>query len=418
MTQYQLYNRLDVDNLKEQLEKYKEALHSVKTGELPVDYLMAKEELYQLNGKLVHLEGVMKKMDEQHHQDRTDYEQQAEMVVSQLESVNDSVNHLQRDINLMKAKVDRFRFNDLLNKMDHLIEMQHSTIEENRSEIERLNEQILEMKNEWQAGKEEQRYQEPQYAPPRRRSEYRQLQSMLQSSHIEPAYQEKKSNGMNRQTFRQPPQYNQNHSQSTQYGSNYGGQYGNQHNRPMNNHYNSQHSSQGFNKQMKHTSFTNDRNKATAPFSPKELNKNVIIKSNSNVNDGKKNSSKMAQEGSFESSQQLNDSIETINLPSAAFKQTVKPLETSQITVKQDDIQSDKSVHQVLSSEGKVDDTANAENEQNRRTESKMNNTQQNSDSSQDQEEKPQLSPDEKKENEAQTKGKKPELSSFFNFFR
>ncbi|WP_062513305.1 hypothetical protein [Halobacillus sp. KGW1] len=259
------YSPEAIETMKAKLSLYKEMLHSIKTGTIADDYLLMKQESDGFHHKF---EGVMKRMEEYHYS----ADQRTNQLAAQLQSVNDTVSTLKRDIDFIKEKMDRLQVHDLMEKMNRVIEVQerskqqdesgevsrlkeelrqlkeqqHRQKETESSEVKRLKEELASLKNQQVPSKQtetsevdrlkeeldglreqlvhsrqqvpEMPIEEPrEQAPaPKKTSEYRKLQSMLQSSRkyhtgrsdyyppmSQPGYQQQSSYYQNQQGFQQ-----------------------------------------------------------------------------------------------------------------------------------------------------------------------------------------------------------------------
>lgn len=189
MYRYQLYNIQEVDELKQKLNYYKTMLESLKVGDIIEDYLQLNRAFNELKAKYSNLEGEMKMMEEYHQREIADYEKKESNFANQVEMLNNMVNELTKDVNRMVYKLEQIQFGELVEKVNNLLISQDQTLLEEKNEIEKLKEEISQLKKHM---KSKETSQQP---PAPRKSEYRRLQNMLQSSkHVEQSPNQKKNN--------------------------------------------------------------------------------------------------------------------------------------------------------------------------------------------------------------------------------
>ncbi|WP_430788248.1 hypothetical protein VBD025_00450 [Virgibacillus flavescens] len=212
MSRYKLYYADDIEELKLTLEVYKHTLETIKKDEVVEDILKMKRAFYDLNLKLSKLKGEMKIMEENHHEKITEYEHEKQNLSVRIKTVNNSLSQLKQDVNKIMDMVEQMRSTELHEKMNHVISKQDASLIEEKSEIDKLKEEILFLKEHIQPNTST-NYETTghpslptipiqdavrQPTPPRQ-SEYRRLQNMIQSSgQIEQATSKKKSNMINR----------------------------------------------------------------------------------------------------------------------------------------------------------------------------------------------------------------------------
>ncbi|WP_181347799.1 hypothetical protein [Thalassobacillus sp. CUG 92003] len=210
--QYKLYNTQDINTLRQKIETYKKTLEALKTGDAVEDYLLMKSEVHGIKAQVSQIEGVMKQMEENKDFHTDEYEQQVEHISAQIQTVNDSINHLKQDVTFLMNKMHDVNFNLLIEKMNSMLEFQKSSEENN--EIDTLKEEIYQLKQTLHA-KEQPQQQPPQQQPIPQQpmqanqghyqpSSFRKLQNLIDSSNnIEYSANEKKNNLGGRR-----PQYN------------------------------------------------------------------------------------------------------------------------------------------------------------------------------------------------------------------
>ncbi|MFG6115338.1 hypothetical protein ACGTN9_09105 [Halobacillus sp. MO56] len=176
MYKYKLYSTDDIERLKHQLKVYEQTLNVVKKGEAVDDYLLIKHEFNETHSKLIRLEGEMKSMEEKYQRQLTDFEEREENFSDYMANVNKMMSQLKEDISKVIDKVDQLNINELMEKINTVIYSQNSHFRESIREIDRLKEDIAQIQDQVVINQENnQKAQNP------RKSEYRQLQNMLQS---------------------------------------------------------------------------------------------------------------------------------------------------------------------------------------------------------------------------------------------
>lgn len=152
-----------VELLKWNIRLFKEMIQSLENGDWTV------EEGYRgkdpLHYKLL-LEGVINKMEEFNQQ----LEQRTNQLTAQVQQLSEHVHLLIDDVEGIKEKLDRLQLNDLIQKMNVIIEQQDDKEQEQvqQSENDRLKREIDQLKSEMMAQKTQ------EYAEPHPRSRNRQ----------------------------------------------------------------------------------------------------------------------------------------------------------------------------------------------------------------------------------------------------
>ncbi|WP_087972257.1 hypothetical protein [Oceanobacillus rekensis] len=202
MQRYKLYNSDDVEKLQRELDIYKYTLETVKSQDGVNGYLKTKSDFNDLQLKYSKLKGEMKIMEENHQRRVTEYELEKQFLSTRMNTVSESVSQLKQDMNWMMDRMEQIRFTELLEKMNQVMNKQDDHLIETKIKIERLKEEILQLKEYIESDVPT---PEPAKEPPApKKSEYRQLQNMLRSpSYIEEA-SSKKKNMTTRQNFRHP----------------------------------------------------------------------------------------------------------------------------------------------------------------------------------------------------------------------
>ncbi|WP_085508445.1 hypothetical protein [Thalassobacillus devorans] len=176
MYKYKLYSTDDIERLKHQLMVYEQTLNVVKKGEAVDDYLLIKHEFNETHSKLIRLEGEMKSMEDKYQRQLANFEEREENFADYMQNVNNMMSQLKEDISKVIDKVDQLNINELIEKINTVIYSQNSHFRESIREIDRLKDDIAQIQDQVVINQENN-----QKAHNPRKSEYRQLQNMLQS---------------------------------------------------------------------------------------------------------------------------------------------------------------------------------------------------------------------------------------------
>ncbi|WP_249872163.1 hypothetical protein [Oceanobacillus saliphilus] len=208
MYRYKLYNTDEVEKLEWELAIYKQTLETIKSRDEVTEYLKTKSEFNDLKLKFTKIKGEMKIMEENHQRTIMDYEQEKQFLSSRIDEVSDSLGQLKLDVNKVIDIVDQMHFTELIEKMNQVMNKQDDHLVETKIKIERLKEEIMQLKEHMQSNVQ---LPETTNQPPApRKSEYRQLQNMLQSpNYVEQTVTPKKNNMINTQNSKRPMLNNQ-----------------------------------------------------------------------------------------------------------------------------------------------------------------------------------------------------------------
>ncbi|MYL70797.1 hypothetical protein GLW00_08040 [Halobacillus litoralis] len=211
MDQKRPNNSKELESKLEKLSLYKEMLQSLQKTNVIDDYLLIKQESHDSKNQT---EGVLKKMDEYHY----NAEQRSQQLAAQIQSVKETVNGLQKDIDFIKEKMDRLQVHDLMEKMNRFMDNQGSAKKaEEVNEVTRLTQEIQQLKQQMQTVEHQKEIPVAEHPVKQKgkvqTSDFRKLQNMLQSKRISP-----QRNDYHQPMSHQHPytSYQQNYSGNTQ----------------------------------------------------------------------------------------------------------------------------------------------------------------------------------------------------------
>lgn len=149
MADSKLTNTEKIDHLKQKLATYKQTLETIKAGDVVEDYLLMKNEDKAIKKQIFTLEGEVKKMKETQDFQLAEYEERAETITVQVESVKESLGQLENDVKLLINTVNKLNFPDLLLKIENLINTHNQPSKtEELTEISKLKEEIEQLKSQ------------------------------------------------------------------------------------------------------------------------------------------------------------------------------------------------------------------------------------------------------------------------------
>ncbi|API92833.1 MULTISPECIES: hypothetical protein [unclassified Virgibacillus] len=197
MYRYELYNVDDIDKLKQELHAYKQTVRMTTEGKFFEDYLKTKDDFNDLKMKIFQLEGDMKTMEKNYQEEISDYELEMQNLMIQLTSIAESVQQLKQETQLMKHQFEQLPFVDLSEKINQLLSTQHTNAKEQKIELERIKGELLQVR-EWVKPKVDTAKNNLTV----KKSEYRQLQGILQSpTNVEQSFNQKKNNQINKHYY-------------------------------------------------------------------------------------------------------------------------------------------------------------------------------------------------------------------------
>ncbi|KOY80346.1 hypothetical protein I6G82_21060 [Lysinibacillus macroides] len=98
MKDSKLYSIQELEELKQRIEAYKEALTSLKKENSIEDYLYMKNEFDGLKTQIVHLKSLTETLDEKQNSQIKGYEEQIQLLTSQVGSLNQTIEEMNREI--------------------------------------------------------------------------------------------------------------------------------------------------------------------------------------------------------------------------------------------------------------------------------------------------------------------------------
>ncbi|MFJ7370685.1 hypothetical protein ACIQVU_14715 [Lysinibacillus sp. NPDC098008] len=105
MKDSKLYSIQELEDLKQRIEAYREALTSLKAGTSIEDYLYMKDEFDGLKAQILHLESLTETIDDKQNSQIKGYEEQIQLLTSQVTSLNQTIEEMNRDILTMLKKL-------------------------------------------------------------------------------------------------------------------------------------------------------------------------------------------------------------------------------------------------------------------------------------------------------------------------
>ncbi|KHF39865.1 hypothetical protein [Halalkalibacter okhensis] len=149
MAQFETNKNENIKALKQKLVIYRKTLDALKGDNVVSDYLLTKEECNEIKKQVSVLEEVIQTMKEEQDLQINEYHQKIKIISGQVESVNDSIHLLKQDVAYLMNKVNNPSFDDLIQKMNQMIDIQNtsiSLIQKGNSEVEGLKEEITQSK--------------------------------------------------------------------------------------------------------------------------------------------------------------------------------------------------------------------------------------------------------------------------------
>lgn len=199
MYRYELYNVDDIDRLKKELDSYKQTVRTVTEGKLIKDYLKTKDDFYDLKMEIFKLKGEMKAMENNYQEKIYNHQMEEQYLTKQLTSITSSLQQLNQKVQMIKNQFEQLPFNDLSEKINQLINTQNTKSEEQKKELENVIEEISQIKRLMKTKEEDTTAKNSRSV---KRSEYKQLQSILQfPNNVEQSLNKKKNNQVNRQKY-------------------------------------------------------------------------------------------------------------------------------------------------------------------------------------------------------------------------
>lgn len=202
MHQYKLYNSVEIEKLKQDMEVYKQTLETMKSSNSLDKFLQLQRELYELRLKFSKFKGEMKAMEENYQEKIVGYERQDQKNSTKIQTINDSLNQLKQDVTSIKGEIEEMPVTELLQKMNLVINRSDDNLTTVKNQINTQKEELLQSKEHIKPNAPKKPIPQP--------SEYKRLQNMLQSFN-----NANQSNSITtNKTIRQLPSSNQNSVQN------------------------------------------------------------------------------------------------------------------------------------------------------------------------------------------------------------
>ncbi|WP_163537032.1 hypothetical protein [Gracilibacillus sp. YIM 98692] len=133
----------------------------------------------------------------------TGYGKQMYNISDKIQNINDSLNQLKQEVNLIKSEVEEIRVNELLEKMDMVMNKTDENLTNIQTEVYSQKEELSQLEDHMKQNT-------PNKPKSRKPSEYRQLQNMLRSvNNVGQTSNQINSSMSNRSTFNQTTSINQ-----------------------------------------------------------------------------------------------------------------------------------------------------------------------------------------------------------------
>lgn len=182
MYRFKLYNSDEIDALQKELHFYRNALETMNIGDLIEKYIKAKSEVYSLKYDFLKQEGDINTMKEFFQEAIEKYEKAEQDLSTQIQAVNDSLTQLKEDVHWIKNQLKEANITtEFIGEVKANNDQQEGQVNNEKSEIDVLKEEILKLKEQMAQNKEKEQLNETQLP---KQSEYRRLQNILQSSNL------------------------------------------------------------------------------------------------------------------------------------------------------------------------------------------------------------------------------------------
>ncbi|WP_394184811.1 hypothetical protein [Metabacillus halosaccharovorans] len=175
----------DIEGLKQKLIVYKQTLETMKSGNVVEDYLIMKNECYDLIKKISKLENVIETNSDQHNVQITNISQQVAVLKEEIKSMSLSIDNVEKEIGSLTDKVNSLNIDDLMIKMDTLLsneEILVTSINQEKKELADLKDELIKLKSEVLETNIVSQQQLTQPKTKIQPTSYQQLQSIIKSS--------------------------------------------------------------------------------------------------------------------------------------------------------------------------------------------------------------------------------------------
>lgn len=176
MYRYELYNVDEINLIKKELDIHRQTLRAITKGDLLENYVKYKDDVYDLKIKLFELKGEMKAMENEYYEKTLNNEIEVGNLYTQVEEINNSVNHMKQEINNLTYMLTQVMHTELLEKMEGILNKQDTNLIELKKGVEDIKQEMINLKGDSQSKNK----RNVKHA-----SEYKRLQQMLQSPNIE-----------------------------------------------------------------------------------------------------------------------------------------------------------------------------------------------------------------------------------------
>jgi len=175
----------DIESLKQKLIVYKQTLETMKSGNVVEDYLIMKNECYDLIKKIAELKNVMESSRDQHNHQLTNISQQVKILKDEIKSMNVSIEEVKQDVKSLTDKFNSLNIDELMAKMDTLIRDEEtliSSVTQEKKEMMDLKEELHKLKSEFLENHIVYQQQIPQEKAKIQPTSYQQLQKIIKST--------------------------------------------------------------------------------------------------------------------------------------------------------------------------------------------------------------------------------------------
>lgn len=175
----------DIESLKQKLIVYKQTLETMKFGKVVEDYLIMKNECYDLIKKITELENVMESNRDQHNHQLMNISQQVKILEEEIKSMNVSIENVKQEVKSLTDKVNSLNIDELMAKMDTLIRNEEtlvSSITQEKKEMMDLKDELIKLKSEFLENNIVNQQQIPQEKAKIQLTSYQQLQKIIKST--------------------------------------------------------------------------------------------------------------------------------------------------------------------------------------------------------------------------------------------
>ena len=175
----------DIEGLKKKYIVYKQTLETMKSGNVVEDYLIMKNECYDLMKQISKLEDVLETNRDQHTIKITNISQQITALKEVIKSMNLSIENVKQKVKGLTDKVNSLNMDELMAKMDSLIRNEEtllSSITQEKKELLDLKNELIKLKGEVLKSNIVPQKQIPQAKNKIQPTSYQQLQKIIKSS--------------------------------------------------------------------------------------------------------------------------------------------------------------------------------------------------------------------------------------------